>query len=272
MLNIKVDDKSVRSMLGTAQRQLPFAMSKGVNDIATGLQKHLYGVMPSVIDRPTRYTLNSLKVTKGNKQNPAASVWFKQPEKHSTHYLEPMVYGKDRRMKGFEKALDKRFYVPGKAAAQLGMIDQHGNFKRGEIQRILSWFGRAEGTSGYKANMTDATRAKRIKMGRSEGGKMLSKRQLAKDPKRGFVTIGGYQYFMSMGKGSGSLGQQHLATGVWRKSGIHGSKLEPVLMASRTAPTYRKQFDFFGIAQKWADANGARIMAEAVDYALRTAR
>ena len=271
MIAIQVDSKSVVEGLVGMQRQIPFAMSKGINAIASGLKGHVVGLLPSIIDRPTKYTLNSLKVTPSDKRKLVAVVGFKVPAGRSSHYLEPIIKGGPRHKKAFELALGGSFLVPGRAADGLGMIDSHGNFKRSEIQRIMSWFGRSQRTSGYTANMTAATRAKRMKLGRYENGRKLNKRQLAKDPSRGYLTIGGYQYFISLGRGAGALGQQHLAKGIWRKSGTHGVKAMPVLMASK-APQYRKQFDFYGIAQQYVNANGKRLMAEAVAYTIRTAR
>ena len=271
MISIKVDSVAVMGMLGGLNRQLPFALSLGCNDIATGMQKHIITEMPNYIDRPTRYTLNALKTTRGNKQKPSASVWFKDPPKRSSHYLEPIVDGGSRHKKGSELALGNRWLAPGKAAASLGLIDGFGNFKRSALQQLLSYFGKAQASAGYTANSTAAGKAKMAKIKRTLNGKTVTKSQLMKDPTRGYKTIGGKVYFMSMGRGAGSRGQQHLAAGIWQKSGVHGVVVKPVLMEIKK-PTYRKSFDFYGIGQKWADQNANKIMQAAVNYAIKTAR
>lgn len=279
MMSIKVDTRATMAALSGAARQIPYAISKGINDIAVGLQKHEQSVMqqPSVIDKPTKYTLNSLFVAKGSKASPTATVGLKDVPKHSTHYLEPLIKGGPRHKKGNEVAFGNRWLTPSYAAAELGLIDQYGNFKRSVIQQLLSYFSVAERSSGYSANSTNATRAKLAKIKRtywdSKTGKMktVTKRQLIKDPTRGYKTIGGKQYFISMGKGSGGNGQQHLAAGIWQKSGAHGVDVKPVLMQAK-APAYRKQFDFYGEAQRFVDKQGAAIMAAAVAQALKTAR
>jgi len=263
--------------LSGATRQISYAISKGINDIAVGIQQHERSVMESVLDRPTKYTLNSLFVAKGSKASPTATVGFKDIPKHSTHYLEPLIKGGPRHKKGNEVAFGKRWLTPSYAAAELGLIDQYGNFKRSVLQQLLSYFSAAERSSGYSANSTSATRAKLAKMKRtywdSKTGKMktVTKKQLMKDPARGYKTIGGKQYFISMGKGPGVSGKQHLAGGIWQKSGVHGVDVKPVLMQVK-APAYRKQFDFYGEAQRYVDKHGASIMAAAVAKALKTAR
>lgn len=271
MIKINANTGAVKRMLGKFSKQMPFAISKGNNDRATAAKQHLIEQMPNVIDRPTRYTLNALKVTPGNKKKPTASLWFKDPPKRSSHYLEPLVHGGPRHQKGTEIAFNRRWFAPGKAAKELGYIDQYGNFKASVLQQLRSYFGKAELSSGYSANSKQANKSKLARMQRTENGKKLSAKQLRTDPSRGYKTIGGKVYFMSLGRGSGGRGQQHLAAGIWQKSGIHGVNVQPVLMQVK-APTYRKQFDFYGIVKKYDDANAERIMKAAVDYAIASAR
>lgn len=273
MLQLKIDSRDTLAALANDARQIPFAISTGINNIAVGMQKHEYGVMASVIDRPTRYTLNSIFVARGSKANPTATVGLKDMTGRSSHYLEPMIKGNNRHKKGSEIAFGNRWMAPSKAAASLGLIDQYGNFKRSTIQQLLSYFSAAERSAGYTANSTNATRAKLAKIKRtywdSKTGKMktVTKRQLAKDSSKGYKTIGGKVYFISMGKG----GNQHLAAGIWQKSGVHGVNVQPVLMQV-SKPTYRKQFDFYGEAQKWFDKNATSIMSESIAKTLQNVR
>lgn len=273
MISIKVDTRAAMSSLQGNAKQIPFALSKGVNDIASGLQKHLQGVMPSILDRPNKYTLNAFYVKPATKQNYTATVGLKDVPKHSTHYLEPLINGGPRHKKGNEVAFGNRWLAPGRAAAELGLIDEFGNFKRSTIIQLLAYFGRLERKAGATQNSTPETRAKKAKMKRTywdaKTGKMktVTKRQLMKDPARGYKTIGGKVYFISMGRG----GNQHLAAGIWQKTGVHGVDVKPVLMQVK-APTYRKQFDFYGLSQQWVGKNAPAIMAAAVAHALKTAR
>ena len=271
MIKINADVDTVKKMLGNFQKQMPFAVSKGNNDRAVAAKQHIIEQMPKFIDKPTRYTLNALKVTPGTKQKPTASVWFKDPPKRSSHYLEPLVEGGPRHQKGTEIAFEKRWFAPGKAAKELGYIDGYGNFKASVLQQLRSYFGKAEQSAGYSANSKPANRENLAKMQRTLNGKKLNKKQLQADPKRGYKTIGGKMYLFSLGKGSGSRGQQHLAAGIWQKTGVHGVVIKPVLMQVK-APAYRKQFDFYGIVKKYDEANAARLMKAAVDFALASAR
>lgn len=273
MIKINANTKPVLGMLGKFTQQMPFAISKGVNDRADSIKNHIVGQMPNYIDNPTRYTLNALQVTKGKKQAPTASVWFKKPDKpaRTIHYLEPIVEGGPRRHKGTEVVFGKRWFAPGKAAKELGYIDQYGNFKASVLQQIRSYFGKAEQSAGFTANSKQANKDKLANMQRTLNGKKLSKKQLQSDPKRGYMTISGKRYFMSMGKGSGVSGKQHLSAGIWQKSGVDGVKVQPVFMEIKQ-PQYRKQFDFFGLAQRHDAKVGASIMQAAVDYAIKTAK
>lgn len=257
MISIKVDKKQVTDQLNQYARKIPYAINKGVNDRADSIKRYIVEQMPNYIDKPTRYTLNALKVTKGTKQNPSATVWFKEPEKRSSHYLEPLVYGGGRHKKGTELKFRGKWLVPGKAAQPLGYIDQYGNFKASILQQLRSYFGKAENPdkSGFTANSKQANKDKLAKMKRS---------------KSGYKTIGGKVYFYSKGTDSrkGPKARQHLSAGIWQKSGIHGSLVKPVLMESR-APKYKKQFDFYGLAKAYDDKHGAAIMQKAIDYTLR---
>ena len=252
-----------------------------INRLGEGAIEHNKAVMPSVIDRPNRFTLNSMYLKPGTKSNPVATIGFRDIPKRSSHYLEPLIKGGARHHKGTEVAFDNRWFAPGKAAAELGYIDQYGNFKASVLQQLRSYFGKAEMSAGYTANSKRADRDKLANMKRTLNGKKVAARQLLKDPKRGYLTIGGKVFFMSLGRYQestnpnsklwGSRWEQHLASGIWQKSGVHGVDVKPVLMQVRK-PTYRKQYDFYGISKKWVDANVKRIGDEVVAEVLRSAR
>lgn len=278
-IKISFYDNGTMKRLANYPKQVAFAMVKGLNDIGTGLNKFNTSKLndPSIIDKPTKYTLNAFYLSKATKQSPVVTIGLKDVPKHSTHYLEPLIKGGPRHKKGNEVAFGNQWLAPGKAADELGLIDAYGNFKRSKIQQLLSYFSAAERSAGYSANSTNATRAKLAKMKRtywdSKTGKMktVTKKQLTKDPTRGYKTIGGKQYFISMGKGSGELGNQHLSKGIYQKSGVHGVDVKPILMVVKT-PKYTVKLDFFGYSREWVAKNAAPIMSAAVDYAIKTAR
>lgn len=269
-LKINADIKEVSSALSGMSRQIPYAQSLLVNRLGDGAIKQNQSVMPSAIDRPTRFTLNSMFLAKGSKSKPVATIGFKDIPKRSSHYLEPLIKGGSRHRKGTEVAFGNRWFAPGKAAQELGYIDQYGNFKPSMLQQLRSYFGKAELSSGYTANSKRADREKLAKMKRTINGRKVTAAQQMKGT-NGYLTIGGKVFFMSLGRGSGALGKQHLAAGVWQKSGVHGVDVKPVLMQVRQ-PQYRKQYDFYGITVKWVNDNSKRIGDEVLADVLRSAR
>lgn len=118
-----------------------FALTNAMKDAREGE----IGTMRSVFDRPTRYTLNALRVTPATKQNLTARLGFKEfGGTPAWKYLGPQVAGGPRRKKRFELALQaagilggNEFAIPGRAAK----MDGSGNMSRGQLVQILSSLG-----------------------------------------------------------------------------------------------------------------------------------
>src|SRR5690606_35449046 len=155
---VKVEFTGLRDRLLTLDRlereQLPFAAALALTRTAQATSAGLRTEMQRVFDRSTRATLNSLFSEPAPKGKMGARVWINDGNGRSRvgearaaiRWLEPQVYGGPRGMKGVEKILQRRgvlgacqFVVPGEAAP----LDQHGNIKRGQLNRILSEIGRA---------------------------------------------------------------------------------------------------------------------------------
>lgn len=140
MFNIEVTGlKELEKRLdGLAKKQLPFAIAKALTKTGQIIKKEVINEMKRVFNRPTPYTLNSLKLTPATKRTLVAEVWFKDPgDKAITagakHYLTPQVYGGNRQMKRSEKFLGS-YYVPGGAIK----LNKYGNVTSGQITKILS--------------------------------------------------------------------------------------------------------------------------------------
>ncbi|HOI17003.1 MAG TPA: hypothetical protein PK036_11745, partial [Geobacteraceae bacterium] len=101
MFKVKVDDKQVMRMLSGYERHFPFAMAKGTTKLGQVVKDEEIKEMKKVFDRPTPFTLNSLKLTPAKKDNLAAVVWFKDPPRLGSgqHYIEPQVFGGGRELK-----------------------------------------------------------------------------------------------------------------------------------------------------------------------------
>lgn len=131
MLEITVDTREIISALDAAPGQYRYAATQGINMTAYDVRDGVKKEMPSVFDRPTPFTVNSLKVYAAKQSDLKAEINFKG--KPSDHYLRPEVFGGPRKMKPFEKLLDG-FFVPGKEAP----LDRYGNVTGGQIVRMLS--------------------------------------------------------------------------------------------------------------------------------------
>jgi hypothetical protein len=143
-------------------------------------------------------------------------------------YLSPIVYGGSRKVKAFEKSLQRKGLLPAGFAAMPGeaaRMDAYGNMSAGQITQILSYF-QAFGEQGYSANITDKRKAAMAKGSKRTGARGIS-------------------YFV------GRPGGGKLPLGVWQKTsfGAMGSAIKPVIIFTKS-PAYRQQLDVPGIAQR----------------------
>jgi hypothetical protein len=142
---VKELEKTLRSFPGKANRAAKVALNKTGKAIKEEMGKE----MTRVFDHPTRYTINSLKLTPA-KERPEAKVWFKEPDRMQQHYLVPQVEGGPRKLKGFERGIGIGDLYPTSFARP----NLYGNVSAGKIRQIMSVLGLAETSSGYRANIT----------------------------------------------------------------------------------------------------------------------
>jgi hypothetical protein len=224
--------------------QLPFAIASAVTKTAQAAKYALVVAMPFTFDRPTPYTLGSLYLSPATKSLPIAKIWIKDDAGKGTpaaKYLLPEIAGGQRNLKRFERRLQLMgllpagmYAVPGEGAT----LDAYGNISASTIEQILSALGAAEIYSGYKANRTAASRARK--------GRRIA------------------EYFV--GKPGGA------PLGVYRRYGFaHGSAVKPILIFVRS-PVYRPRYDFQEIAEKVVRDQFPRQFSEAYQRAVATAR
>lgn len=214
-------------------------LAKRINSAAFAVRGAEQRAMGGVFDRPTRFVTGNLWVEQATPARPVATVAWRYPGGKSVDPAEviaPHVYGGQRRFKGAERALARIgampsgwYMVPGVAAPK----DAYGNVPGSFVVRLLSYLS-AFGEQGYRANMTDKRRQKLAQRGRTD---------------RGFATIGGVEYFVSRGPGTYFGRKQHLARGIWARSGIHGVVIRPVFLFVPSV-NYKRRFDFYGIADR----------------------
>lgn len=234
---IKVSFTGMRERLQTLDRlerdQLPFAAALALTRTAQAVQGELRSEMQSVFDRPTRATIESTYIQPATKDKIEAYVWIKDGRQRSgggvvgqkgawdkgraaIDWLSPEVYGGPRSHKGFEKMLQRKgvlapgqYVVPGRGAP----LDQHGNIKRGELNKILSQ-ARLFTEEGYTSNLAEGKRSRyfAIRQGRK------------------FIGVA-----ERLGRGKGSRNNIRM------------------VLAFVDKPSYGRNLDWFGVAERVAE-------------------
>ena len=216
-----------------AQRKLPGAMRRTVNDLAFQVRQDVYNEMkmPSVFDQPVKpFTLRSMEIIKTqDKVNPSAWVGLRLDAVYERALAHEFTGG-NRRWKRMEGAFLAKgimpkgtLAIPGNHLTKGVELDAYGNIKPSLVVRLISYFG-AFGESGYRANMLEKTKKRLAKRGKTQ---------------EGWVIINGVEYFLSTGKGL----NRHLLPGIWAKTGIHGFKVKAILLFLPKKKAYRRRIE-----------------------------
>lgn len=233
--------------------QMPFATALALTRTAKAAKEEVERQLPSLIDRPTPYTMHGFRLYPATKRKLVAEVDFRESFGSGTaarDYLAPQVYGGARKLKAFEKSLQRTGLLPASYGALPGSaakLDAYGNMSRGQIVQILSYF-KAFGEQGYSANITDKRKAALAK-GRAKKGER------------------GYTYFV------GRPGGGRLPLGVWQRIsfGALGSAIKPVIVFVKQ-PQYRERLDVPGIARRVIQERFAEELRKSIEQTQRTAR
>lgn len=268
MITLRVDGvDEVRRHLMYAPKQIPFATAKGLNDIAFAVRRAEMESIKQSFDRPKPQTVRNVWVRKATKTNLSADIYFDQVyDKGFDEYIVPQVEGGGRKQKKSERLLG-HYFVPA-AGAQ---IDAYGNMKGSQITQILSQL-RKFGEVGHRMNQTD----------RSKAGRRGAKKDVeyfVVTEQRGGLKPGVYQRKQS-GAGFGAKTKKSMAAGAFQKGQTRGGYssvvrargIVPVMLFVDRAPKYHKRFPFYEVAHRVSATEGPRLMAAAIEYALRTAR
>jgi len=229
-----------------AKSQVPFATALALTRAAQKTKARLVEEMQRDFDRPTPFTLNSLRVDAATKQDLRAKVYFKDFAGSGTpagKYLAPEIYGGPRHAKGFERALQRAGILPSNwycIPTDGAPLDQYGNVPAGVIVRIMSQL-QAFGEQGYSMNETAALRAKRQR--RPEG------RYFAVTPN--------------------NQPTNNLRPGIYER--ISGN-LSMIFVFTSKQPEYRERFPFFEVGEATARAEFQVQFPQALEQALATAK
>jgi hypothetical protein len=142
-INVSADvEKLTRHLREIERRHIPFATAQALTASATGAKADVQAKMPSIFDRPTTFTVNSIYVQKAHSKNLVADIHFKDEAPKGTpasKYLLPQVNGGSRAQKPFEwrlsaAGLPSTYFAPAYGAD----FDSNGNMNPGQIVAILS--------------------------------------------------------------------------------------------------------------------------------------
>jgi hypothetical protein len=241
-VKIKVTNKDQVLKIYTDESgfNIPKISMRALNMTADQVKQAIVEEMQRTFDRPTPYTLNAPYVWYATVNNLTAKVLLREfgGKSRSEQYLLTQVYGGQRRLKSFEKALQSigvlpsgMYAVPGQRAPQ----DAYGNISAGFIVQILSYF-KAFGEQGYRANITD-----------------VKKEKMAKGTKK----KRGIEYFAIRTTGKA------LHPGIYRKTAFaFGQSTEPMIMFVKQ-PAYKQLLMWDEIAQRVVDQNWQKNLADA---------
>ena len=212
-LNVKSDlDKFAAQLSELERRQVRYAASRALTEVAKAAVKDMQAEMPRIFDRPTRYTINAVyAIPNRDKRNLEAVVAIRNQASGTPQerYLSPEILGGPRATKAFETKIGLGQLVPAAGA----LLDANGNVQRAQINAILA---------NLRAASTPASKA-----------------QLRRLEKRGRLTKtakGMAKYFVAKSKQDGSI------LGIWNY--LSPGHVAPVFLAAKRPPAYSERLPF----------------------------
>lgn len=239
-VSVKTDFSGLeRALLSMSKELATKAAATAVARTAARARLDMRDRLPEVFDRPTPFTVNSVRFA-ADPEARSATLFISEDAAKGTppaKYLAAEIRGGVRRDKRSERALVMRGImapdqqtVPGEGAA----LDGYGNVKRGLLTQLLSRLS-AFGEQGYSANVSAKTK------------RQLRRRKLA-------AASTGTDFFVGKNR-DGRPGA------VYRVLGNHS--IIPVLVFTDRKAHYRSRLDFVGIANKSFAATWPKEMRRA---------
>lgn len=245
--------------------RIPKLTAIALTQTAKSLKAYTERKLSDVLDRPTRWTLNSVYLMSATPDNLSAYVWFKDASAMDSNkgtpaskYLWPEVHGGPRNMKRYEVALQRfgvlphgYYTVPGEGVK----LDSYGNISSGTITEILTGIGALVG-------MSDTAFYGQL------GGYKRRKRSTAnyfviKDKKHGGLVPGIWERLPETGarirKYKGAVARQKGERSGKFYSVILGRRARPVLIFVKRAPRYASRLPFYDWAQAHVDQEFPKI-------------
>lgn len=216
MIDVKhfIDQKGLEVFMKKNSRQIPFAMSRAMNDVAFATTKEWGNEARRVFNNPVRLTLKpGFVFNKASKKKLRATYGLKDFMSKGTapdRYLLPQVQGGPRFDKRSEKQLKMRgLLAPTDQLVPLDpILNSHGNVTKGKMTKILSDL-QSFNESGFKMNATQNKK---------------------------YFAVTRY----------GDRGK--LKPGIYERMGR--SKIRPVILFLKAPLNYKKRYDYYGVAER----------------------
>ncbi len=248
-MKITIDTKGIDAQIarlrGLAEKKIKVAAKSALDVAAREAAEETKREMGRVFKSPTPWVTGGVRYKKATLEKLESQVdfdkWGNKTNVTVSHVLAAEIAGGNRKHKRHEVALQRAgilppgYYIaPGEGAE----MDGFGNMKGKQIVQIMAWFQAFNRYSGDNKNMTVATKARRIK---------------------GTKNKAGFEYFaVSPGavrtwtRSGGKRGAHKMQPGIYKRYYLGaGSMIKPVMIFIKS-PTYRKRFDFYGIAERAA--------------------
>ncbi len=253
--------------LKNIEKQTTYATSKTINDLLFGIKAKSLSHFEDVFDRPNmNFLKSSFIIKKSTKSQLLGTIAISDVKKGKgaspLDVLGHQINSTKRSHRRFENLMKRNgfmganmYALPSRSAGS-DVLDQYGGISGKFASWIISYFG-AYDKAGFKANMTDKKKKKIHGIGTSD---------------KGYRKINGAMYFLSAGREGFSGKRSHLQAGIWKKTGTHGSDIEPVILFFNAKKDYAKRFNFHHIAEDFVNEKANTLFNQNFQQAMATSR
>jgi hypothetical protein len=239
MMQIKVDASEILGFWKNLESdQMPFAISKAMNDVGFDTMRFYKSALPGIIDRPTPFTIRAMFVEKASKKNLSVKIGFKESASKGTpaaKYMHHLNEGGTRPWKRSEVLLRQKGYIQDdqQLIPSKEFMNQYGNARESQVVKMLSAM-QATFEPGNYSHKTNS---------RNKTGKLN-------------------EFFVNSKKS-----QSHFGPHVYRKSGRHKMKL---FMWVTKRAQYKKILNYNELTSEHFAKQFPDAMQKAFDYAMAT--
>ena len=140
-LSVHAETKALTKHLNFIQRkQIPFATSKALNDVAFDARSYVQKSLPRRLDRPTKGLISSVRVDKSKKKNLVATVGFAGLGLQTTKWSESPAEIMRRHIKGGVRTPKSAHHrIPSDTKGGGMKLNKFGNIagKKAKLQKMI---------------------------------------------------------------------------------------------------------------------------------------